>query len=87
MDGDMVLRFRGGSPCLCNAKELEKTHATFLPRTLLAISCAIVLTSAAANCRSSLYLALHFPPYPFQHSHSFLAGLVQNSFTLLARLL
>ena len=43
----MVLGFRGRSPCLCNAKELKKTHPTFLPRTLLAISCAIVLTSVA----------------------------------------
>src|SRR5215475_14573168 len=34
-----------------------------------------------------LYLALHFPPYPFQHSRCFLASLIQNSFTLLARLL
>src|SRR5262249_43516796 len=34
-----------------------------------------------------LYLALHFPPYPFQHSHCFFASLIQNSFTLLARVL
>src|SRR5262249_19409863 len=48
----MMLGFRGGSPCLRSGKELEKTHPTSLPRTLLAISCAIVLTSDAANCRS-----------------------------------
>src|SRR5215475_5192246 len=34
-----------------------------------------------------LYLALHFPPYPFQHCQGFLPRLIQEFFTLLACLL
>src|SRR5262245_28965701 len=57
--GCMMVSSGSGGPCLRNTEELNRDHPTFLPRILLAISCAIVLISVAASCRSfCIWLAI-----------------------------